>query len=274
MEVVDTNGKLIRTLSPTNHAGLNRVWWNLHYDPMKTVALRTTPPGNSHIWEEKRFAGKDTRPIFYYGIGGESTDGPLVAPGTYTIKLNADGQTTTQKISVLRDPTTTASDQDIVESSAFSYKIYQDANESAQLINQIEWTRKQLDETKQLFQQNRADKVMIDAGSKLDGQLLELENKLMHPTIAEGDAKSFRGPLGLYLKFIWLGAEAGNGAGDVSGNSDFKPTQSEVEVFNLLDKQLQNVKTALDDLNQHAVPAFNRNLQQSGMGRIITANAK
>jgi photosystem II stability/assembly factor-like uncharacterized protein len=274
MEVLDENGKLIRKLQPTNRAGLNRVWWNLHYDPMQAVALRTTPPGNPHIWEEKRFAGKETRPIFYYGIGGESTDGPLVPPGTYTIKLVAGGETATQKVTVLRDPNTTASDQDIVESSAFSYKIYQDANESARLINQIEWTRKQLDETKQLLQHNKAEKGMIDAASKLDSQLLEQENKLMHPTIAEGDAKSFRGPLGLYLKFIWLGAEAGNGAGDVSGNSDFKPTQSEVEVFNLLDKQLQEVKAALDDLNQHAVPAFNKDLEQAGMGRVITANAR
>lgn len=269
MEVLDASGKLVRKLHPENKAGLNRTWWNLKYDPMEQVAVRTTPPGNPHIWEEKRFAGKESRPIFYYGIGGDSTDGPLVPPGVYTVKLTADGQTSTQKITVLKDPRTAPSEQDVAESSALSYRIYQDANESARLINLIEWERKQLEDTKKLLDANKADKALLDSTAKLDRQMLDQEDKLMHPTIAEGDTKSFRGPLGLYLKFVWLGAEAGNPAADVSGNGDNKPTQSEVEVFNLLDKELQEVKAAAEDINQHAVPAYNSTMQGAGMGRVI-----
>jgi photosystem II stability/assembly factor-like uncharacterized protein len=269
--ILDSDGKQIRKLNPTGHRGINRVSWNLRYEPILKVALRTTPPGNPHIWEEKRFAGKETRPIFYYGVGREDIDAPLVPPGIYTAKLEAGGQTLAQKITVLKDPNTPATEQDVTESTALSVKIYNDANESARLINQVEWTRKQLEDTKKILTQNKADKSLLDATAKLDEQYRTAEDQLMHPTIAEGDEKSFRGPLGLYLKFIWLGAEVGTGGGDVSGNSDFKPTQPELDVFDLLHKQLESVKASVDDLNAHATATYNDSLQKAGILRIITA---
>jgi hypothetical protein len=268
--VLDSDGKQVRKLKPTGKPGINRLAWNLRYEPVLKVALRTTPPGNPHIWEEKRFAGKEARPIFYYGVGRQDIDAPLVPPGTYTIKLDVAGQTLTQKMTVLKDPNTGATEHDVTDSSSFSYKIYTDANESARLINQIEWTRKQLEDTRKILLENKADKSLLEVTAKLDEQYLAAENKLMHPTIAEGDEKSFRGPLGLYLKFIWLGAEAGTGGGDVSGNSDFKPTQPELEVFDLLHKQLEEVKAAIDDLNAHATATYNNTLQGAGVLRIVT----
>ncbi len=271
MQVLDGEGKVVRKLHPTGNAGINRVWWNLHYEPMESIAMRTTPPGNPHIWEEKRFAGKDTRPVFYYGIGGENTDGSLVVPGEYTIKLTVDGKDYTQKMPVLRDPNTLASDDDIVQSSVLAYKIYRDADESVALINRIEVVRRQLDDTKKLLTANKAEKPLLDATAKLDQQFLEQENKLMHPTIAEGDIKSFRGPIGLYLKFIWLGAEVGTGTGEIAGNADFAPTRSEVEVFDMLHQQLGQVQATLDGLTKTAVPAYNEVLQRAGMMRVIPA---
>ena len=90
----------------------------------------------------------------------------------------------------------------------------------------------------------------------------------MHPTIAEGDEKSFRGPLGLYLKFVWLGAEVGTGGGDVAGNADFAPTEPEKQVFNLLDGQLHAVESALKAIDTAAVPAYNANMQKAGISLI------
>ena len=99
------DGKTIRTLKAANLAGINRAWWDLRYPAINDVALRTAPAGNPHVWEEKRFVGKESRPVYYYGVGrsqseavmrsasGEPTIGPLVAPGTYIVKLVADGQT-------------------------------------------------------------------------------------------------------------------------------------------------------------------------------------
>lgn len=273
LEISDSQGKLICHLKPTTHQGVNRVWWNLRYEKTIAVALRTTPPGNPHIWSEKRFAGKETRPVFYYGVGGQATVGPLVAPGTYTATLTVDGHAQTQKIVVIKDPRTPATLQDAIAGSALSYRIYDDTNRSAQLINQIEWSRRQLEDTRKLLVAKKAEKSLLDATDALNRKYLDQEDQLLHPTIAEGDEKSFRGPLGLYLKFIWLGAEVGSGGGDVSGNSDFAPTDPEKEVFTLLDQQLESVAAAMKQIDDHDTPAYNETLAKAGIARITTVPA-
>lgn len=267
LEIDDSTGKEVQHLHGTGKPGVNRVWWDLRYDTIVAVALRTTPPGNPHIWSEKRFAGHLTRPIFYYGIG-RGNNSPLVAPGTYTVKLTVNGKTETQPITVIKDPNTPATIEDAMLSSALSFKIYKDTEHSAQLINQIEWSRKQLEDTRRLLVAKGADKSLLDATDDLNQKYLEQEDQLMHPTIAEGDEKSFRGPLGLYLKFIWLQAEVGTGEADVSGNSDWPPTEPEKQVFAELDAQLQHVTAAVEQIDGKNLKDYNSLLGKSNVQRI------
>ena len=96
-----------------------------------------------------------------------------------------------------------------------------------------------------------------------------VEADLLQPTIADEDQKSFRGPLGLYLKFIWLNAESATGAADVSGNADLGPTQPERDVFALLDGRLNETRRKFDDLFATEVPSFNRAMEAKGLGTIV-----
>jgi hypothetical protein len=267
LDVFDNAGHLVQHLHATGHPGVNRVWWDLRYETPVAVALRTTPPGNPHIWSEKRFAGHLTRPIFYYGVS-RGNNSPLVAPGTYTVKLTVDGHEQSQPVVVVKDPNTPATLEDAMVSSALSYKIYQDTVRSAQLINQIEWSRKQLEDTRRLLVAKGAEKSLLDATDALNRKYLDQEDQLMHPTIAEGDEKSFRGPLGLYLKFVWLQAEVGTGEADVSGNSDWPPTEPEKQVFAELDTQLHNVDAALKHIDDAGLADYNALLAKSHVERI------
>lgn len=63
----EANGANIRTVEAAGRAGLNRIVWDLRYDPPHQVAFRTTPPDNPHIWDEPRFKGKETRPVVHWG---------------------------------------------------------------------------------------------------------------------------------------------------------------------------------------------------------------
>lgn len=294
LTILDSDGSKIHTIAGTNKAGLNRAWWDLRYPPILDVALRTVPAGNPHVWEEKRFVGKDSRPVFYYGVGraqpepreeeagrvprlrtasGEPTLGPLVAPGTYTVKLIVDGQETAGKLTVLKDPNTQGSEADVQAGTKLSLAIYQDANATVHMINQIEWTRRQLEEMQKMLAAAKADESLVTSTKELDGKVLAVEDKLLQRTVAEGDMKSFRGPLQLYLKFVWLGAEVGSGGADVSGNADFPPTQSEVEVYNLLHRQLDAAKAEFDTLYKKEIPAFNEAMASKGLQKVITVTA-
>jgi len=108
------------------------------------------------------------------------------------------------------------------------------------------------------------------AADELEKKFRALEDRLLQPTLAEADQKSFRGPLELYLKLLWLQAEVGSGAADVSGNADFAPTQPELEVYDLLSKTLGETRRQFDELYEKTVPAFNEAMRAKGYVQLMT----
>jgi hypothetical protein len=267
--ILDASGQKIRTLKGTNAGGVNRVAWDLRYEPTEEVRLRTTPKGNPHIWEEKRFLGKDHRGVFYYGIDSPKR-GPLVAPGTYTVRLAVEGKDYSQKLVVLKDPNSAGTDADVEASAKFSLVLYKEINATARMINQIEWTRKQIQDFKSMLSAQKADRADVVPAEALEGQVRAVEDELLQPTLAEADMKSFRGPLQLYLKLVWLQAESGTGGGDVSGNADFAPTQPERAVYDLLAGRLADTRKRFDELYGRTIPSFNESMRAKGYVQLMT----
>ena len=152
--------------------------------------------------------------------------------------------------------------------------IYNDTNDSVRMINQLEWTRRQLEDMQKMLKPSNADSSFSAATKQLDDKALAIEDQLLQRTVAEGDMKSFRGPLQLYLKFVWLQAEVGSGGADVSGNPDLPPTQSEVEVYNLLHAELEKAESDFNNFYSSDVPTFNRDMAQKGMDRVMTVVVK
>jgi photosystem II stability/assembly factor-like uncharacterized protein len=268
VKVLDKDGREVRSLKGTKRAGVNRVDWDLCYEPTREVALRTTPPGNPHLWEEKRFSGKDTRGVFYYGIENPKK-GPLVAPGTYTVKLVAEGRELTQPLTVLKDPETAGSEADVAESTRFALDVYKAINEAADMINQLEWTGKQVEDLKKALAAAKAAPAAIDDATAFEAKRRRVLDQLLQPTLAEADLKSFRGPLKLYLSFVWLQAESGTGGGDVSGSSDYPPTAAEKEVYEKLARELASARTDFKRFYDEDVPAFGKQLQERGVGPLV-----
>ncbi len=266
--IFDASGQKIRTLKGTNTKGLNRVTWDLRYEATQPVRLRTTPAGNPRVWEEKRFRGKDNRGVFYYGINA-IRNGPLVAPGAYTVKLTVEGKEFTRPLAVRKDPGSARSEADVEASTKLSVAIYRDTNTAAQMINQLEWSRRQLEDSRKMLAAGKAPASDTEAVNDLEKKLRAVEDGLLQPTLAEADQKSFRGPLELYLKLLWLQAEVGSGAADVSGNADFPPTQPQLGVYDLLSKALADARRRLDELYAKAIPAFNEAMRAKGYGQLM-----
>jgi photosystem II stability/assembly factor-like uncharacterized protein len=259
----DAAGEKIRTLKATNKTGLNRVAWDLRYEPAQEVRLRTTPEGNPKVWEEKRFRGKDHRGVYYYGIRA-LRNGPLVAPGTYTVRLTVEGKDTESKVVVLKDPNSAGTEASVAESTKLSVAIWRDTSATAQMINRLEWTRKQLEDFRKMLKAEKAPDLDMDAAKDLQKKAQAVEDELLQPTIAEADLKSFRGALKLYLSLLWLQAEVGPGAADVSGNADLAPTEPEKQVYQLLSGRLADTKKKFDELYGKTIPAWNEAMRAKG----------
>jgi len=103
LEILDSEGKVIRKLETKGRAGMNRVLWDLRYESPRLIALRTTAPDNPHIWEEPRFRDSDSRPITHWGTKPAEA-GPVVAQGNYTVRLKIADQSYIQPLTILRDP--------------------------------------------------------------------------------------------------------------------------------------------------------------------------
>ena len=256
-------GEKIRMIPGAAKAGFNRVSWDLRYEPTEEVRIRSTPAGNPHIFEEKRFRGKDRRGVYYYGIDAPKR-GPLVPPGTYTVKLTYAGKEETQKIVVRKDPNSAGSDADVEASAKFARAIARDVDTAAGMINQLEWTRLQLESFRKMLAAAKAPHPDLMPAEELEKKVRSVEDRLLQPTLAEADLKSFRGPLELYLKLVWLLAESETGGGDVAGNADFPPTQAEREVYELLSEQLADVRRDFEELYGKTIPAFNETAKAKG----------
>jgi len=121
-----------------------------------------------------------------------------------------------------------------------------------------------------MLKAGKADKAVLSQADELEKKARAVEDRLLQPTLAEGDLKSFRGPLELYLKLIWLQAESGVSGSDVSGNADFPPTPAEREVYDLLSGQLAQSRRDFDDFYGKTVPAFNDAMKAKGYIQIMT----
>jgi hypothetical protein len=268
IQIADASGKVLRTLRPEAHAGMNRTTWDLRYEPPRLVALRTTPPENPHIWEEPRFRGRDTRPVTHWGLDPAEV-GPLAVPGKYTVKLVADGRTLTEPLEILKDPRIPTSDADLEASVRLQLRIRDDVSETSDMINAIEIARKQLEDMKKALAADKTRAAALKLVEDFDARMFAVETKLLEPAQMTSDDKYFQQAYRVYMNLIWLNGEVGPGAGDVAGGADFKPTDTSVAVLQGIEKDLDAARVDYKKLMSADLLAFNRSLAESGLAAVI-----
>ncbi len=268
LEVLDAAGHLVRTLESTAQPGINRVFWDLRYEPPRLIRLRTPAPDNPHIWEEPRFRGRDWRPITHWGIQGGQV-GPLAAPGVYTVRLTVDGRTYTRQLTVLKDPHSNGSEADIRASVQLHLQIRDAISAVSDMANQVEWLRKQLGDLAGALAEQPARKEALEAVRQMDERLKAFESTLFAPSLANSDEKEYAEHYRLYLSLIWLAAAVGTGGGDVAGSADYPPTDQQLEVFRQLQRELEAARGQYRTLMEKEIPEFNRKLLGWGVTPLV-----
>jgi hypothetical protein len=269
VEILDETGQKVRTLRGTGNKGLNRVEWNLRHEPLQQIELRTTPSFHPHVWEEKRFRGRETRPVLHWGIQ-QPQAGVLAAPGMYTVKLTAEGKEFTEKLEVRKDPNSQGTLEDIMEMVRLWTAVVQDINEVVGMINRIEWVGKQMEDLGKVLGRVKDGKPVQDAFADIQKKVMTVEDKLLQRQLHASDPKSYRAEMMLYSKLLWFSGEIGTGAGDIRNTEDFGPTSQQLEVYEILKKRLAEVRAEYDKLFKEDIPAFNNKLKEAGLGSLIT----
>jgi hypothetical protein len=254
MEILDATGTVIRTQDIANaRVGLNGANWDLRYDPPLAVALKTTPPDNPHIWEEPRFQNTDTRRITHWGITG-TTGVPMAAPGKYSVRLTIDGKAYTQPFDVIKDPAIVATEADLVASTKLQVRLRDDINKSAEMVNQLELWRKQIEDLKK---DKASQPGAVNVLGELDKVLWDTEMQLVSRSEIHSDDKYFPEAYKVYMNLIWLSGAVGQGASDEAGGVDWKPTDVQYQMTTMIEGQIAKAKSEMDKFKATTIPAFN-----------------
>jgi len=264
IRIKDAEGNIVGTPRASNTSGINRISWNMRYPGAEPIKLRIKPADNPTVVEEKRY--RDTwikegwYPFQSWGASG-GLNGYLVAPGTYTIEMEVDGNIQKQTLEVLKDPSSAGSQSEIEANLVLQHKLQKDINLATELINNIEWLRKQLVDQKEYFKNNSDNPHGSSLFDEMDKKLGDIEDLLLQPISREGDSKSFRYPNRLYSKLSVL-------AGDVSSNFDFAPNKQQKEVYEVLHQRLMAVDEQVKNVVSKDLKEFNKMLQEHGLSTI------
>jgi len=237
----------------TRDAGINRFWWDLRYDRTDQIRLRTSPIGAPHI---------GVGPKGYRTIGRRIS--LLAAPGRYTVRLTVDGKDYTQELTVLKDPASSGSEENIQTQTRTLLEIRDHINAAVGMVNSIERVRKQIYALNGLLQGN--GQPVIAAGKELDKKLIELEEHLIQMKLTGGNAgqDTLRWPAKLTTRLATLA----NGI----GKSDFPPTTQQMEVHQLFGERLSGHQRRFDELIEKDLAQYNKMLRDENIGNIIVTN--
>jgi hypothetical protein len=245
--ILDQKGEVVRKLTSTNTAGLNRVYWDLRYEPTREIRLRTSP-----MYAPQVHVGPDGwRPA--PGAGALSI---LAPPGAYTVKISAGGRELTQPLTVRKDPNSGGSEAEIEAQMGLLFDLWKDLNSAADAVNRIEVVRSQLEGLAGLID----DAAIKKSGEDLNQKLMDVEMKLIDLRLT-GSQDGARYGSKLISKINYLANGLASG--------DFKPTSQQIEVQKVLEDQLHGTASELDSLISKDLAGFNDALRKKNIPNVI-----
>lgn len=212
-----------------NRAGLNTFAWNLR-EP-----------------EATRFDGM----IFWAG----GTNGPLIIPGTYTVRLIVDGATAQEsKFVVKKDPRTDATPADLIAQYKLLMQIRDRTTDANDAVRTVRYVRAQLAD--RMKDMNAADSAKFKPlAAALDTKITEVEAQVYQVKNQSG-----QDPLNYPIKVNnQMAALSG-----VVGSTEARPTKQSVEVFNLLNAELEGYLVELRKAWKELLPPVDAFLKEKG----------
>jgi len=251
IRILDGDGNVVRVLSGSTKAGLNRVMWDLRGEGTTQIKMRTSPLYADWVeLNEERW-----RPAG----GGFSILSP---PGIYTVVMEVGGREFMATVNVLKDPSSTGTDADIAAQTEMLRDLQADFNSTANMVNQIEWLRRQLTDLRMVLVDQEGTDDLVGAADALQSQLIDIEENLIQLRLTGTGQDGVRYPAKVVGRLRHL-------VGGVSVG-DFRPTDSAREVHLILEERIERWRVALDEFLDEELPAFNQMIQSHDLPPIIS----
>jgi photosystem II stability/assembly factor-like uncharacterized protein len=249
--IVGPTGKAVRKLTVKGEPGINRVWWDLRGENGRMPHMLVPPPDAPWV---------ANGPEGYHILTGimipQVVRGPLVLPGTYTVQLTAGEQKVTAPLTILADPHSLGTPASLRAESAFKTELLAEIDQVSDMIEHLEWTRRQLASIDSRYGDDATEKPVVDAAKTLADRAIAIEGKLIDVYLTDGNEDLNRHPSELYQKLTALYDK---------NEADQGPTAGDIAVNNYFREWMAQSQNTLRQFQQKDLPAFNAVLKSHNL---------
>lgn len=255
LEILDGQGKLVRHYSSTDKPDQTPEELAKELIPLywlrPQLSLSTAPGMHRWIWDLRYAPPTSTEHEYPIAATPYKTPryplGPLVLPGTYSLRLTASGQTQTAVLTVKMDPRVKTSPADLQKQFDLQIKLASDLSESSEALTQA---RSIHDQTGQVLKS--ATGSLKDSLAALDRRLAELLDG--EPTNSGENASGLTN-LSKDLNTLYR----------ATGQADVAPTMAQVDASRKSDTELSSLLAKWNHTKTENIPSVNRQLKGAGL---------
>lgn len=242
LEILEMDGSLIQRFS-------NRVKEN-KLDPTADKPLKVKSGGNRLIWNMRYPGYKTFKGMVFYS---SPNIGPKAVPGDYLVRLNYNGQSLEQVLTIIKDPRMPNTDEDYQEQFDFLIAVRDQVSRANTAIVDIRDVKKDLDYLKGKSGLKPGLKEMIaDFESKLD-----IVENTIHMTKNQSRQDPLNYGIRINNRLAFLMADSQRG--------DYRPTDQAKEFFTEVTKELDTEIQALNGLMKEYVSKVNGQVSENNM---------
>jgi photosystem II stability/assembly factor-like uncharacterized protein len=251
LSISDADGKLLREFGSMDNAERQKQKGK----PDKTIIYLTANAGwNRFVWDMRlptspAINGKD--PQF------ERMPGPTVTPGAYQLSLRVGDAVMTQPFNLIKDATSSASNDDLQMQFDLLMKIYRTYSDATETVNTMRRQREQLKSLAERLAVDAEHSDLVEQAAALKDRILAIEKGIFIPDLREGWAGRLNQGTDPLRRLSALPSVAGLG--------EFPPTEQSYAVYEKLSGQIQARISEFANLCESEIAEFNRALVEKGI---------
>jgi hypothetical protein len=215
-------------------AGMNRFEWDIR---MPDASL---PPQGTNLF-------------------GASVRGPQVIPGRYQVRLTAGGAARTQPFEIKKDPRTSTTTEDFDKQFSLLMQIHERVTATHDAIAEIIALRGGVRDASARASGTPAAAAIASRAQALEAKLAAVQDELVQMNIREGiDVLTYPVKLNNLIAAL----------APVVAATDTSPTEQSYSVFRDLSLRLQRQLSALDEIVERELAAFNKALEEQHVSTV------
>jgi len=192
MDILDSKGAVVRHVSSVKAQATEQPpeW------PDQVHAMETLPAAagmNRFVWDIRYDEPVQIPGAFYAGLPPR---GPIVLPGSYSVRLSYEGQAHAAPLTIERDPRVSGSPAGLEQKFALSMEVYHDQDTLHRAVNDIRALKNRVAAVLKTASGKPDSPALTAEGSKLIAQASAIEGELMQVNIQGSEANlNFPGKL-------------------------------------------------------------------------------